>query len=78
MRLRALFGSMIVCLLVATTLGSPAPARAIDPPFCLLVGQQCESCGWDCEKLCTYYECDDGSMPVTCGGCNCIEQCVVP
>jgi hypothetical protein len=78
MRTRILFSLVVLLALLTAALGVPAPVRAINPPSCLLVDQQCVSCGRLCEKLCNYYECDDGSQRVFCGSCNCIEQCVVP
>ncbi len=66
-----------VLLLIAAALGLPARARAIPPPNCLFVGQECVSCGIGCAKLCNDYACDDGSEEQTCGSCNCIEGCTV-
>jgi|HubBroStandDraft_3_1064219.scaffolds.fasta_scaffold61045_2 hypothetical protein len=77
MRTRALFGLSFLVLILAAAIGLPAPVHAV-APFCLIADQQCVSCGWGCEQLCTYYECDDGSSYVICGGCSCIQQCVVP
>jgi hypothetical protein len=76
MRVPVLIRLSVLLLLLTAVFG--VPAKAISAPFCLLVGQECVSCGWGCEELCTYYECDDGSQRVSCGSCNCIEECVVP
>jgi hypothetical protein len=63
-------------LLTAAVLGLPAGVRAIPPPNCLFVGQECVSCGSGCQELCNDYACDDGSQRMNCGSCNCIQECI--
>jgi hypothetical protein len=77
MRAHRLLGLSALLLLLVGALAVPGPARAINPPGCLFVGQECASCGRDCGKLCNDYQCDDGSSYQTCGSCDCIDQCVV-
>jgi hypothetical protein len=59
----------LVTVLV-TSLGASTKARSIPVPNCLWVDQECVPCSSDLAMKCNYYDCDDGTQRVSCGGCS--------